>query len=88
MVSNYNITYPILGSGKIKALYKRQPFTIVATAFKNGTREVFAYVTAPTIKQVGDKYVSEIKKKKRNSLSFPILVFGMHYCNLLQGRIS
>ncbi|XP_013404290.1 uncharacterized protein LOC106169385 isoform X2 [Lingula anatina] len=38
--------------GKIKPVYKRQPFTIVATAFKNGSRETFVNVAAPTIKEL------------------------------------
>lgn len=35
---------------KTKPLYKRQPHTIVAVAFRNGTRDSFARIAAPNIK--------------------------------------
>ncbi|XP_078585568.1 doublecortin domain-containing protein 1-like isoform X2 [Branchiostoma floridae x Branchiostoma japonicum] len=38
--------------GKIKPLYKKQPKVITVTAFKNGGRDVFSRVTAPTIKEL------------------------------------
>ncbi|XP_019624711.1 PREDICTED: uncharacterized protein LOC109470271 [Branchiostoma belcheri] len=37
---------------KIKPLYKKQPKVITVTAFKNGGRDVFTRVTAPTIKEL------------------------------------
>ena len=37
---------------KIKSLYKKQPQTIVATAFKNGSREIFHRIAAPNLKMV------------------------------------
>ena len=37
---------------KIKSLYKKQPQTIVVTAFKNGSREIFHRIAAPNLKMV------------------------------------
>ncbi|CAH1787762.1 unnamed protein product [Owenia fusiformis] len=37
---------------KIKPLYKKQPHTIVCTAFKNGSRETFYKFAAPDLKQL------------------------------------
>ncbi|KAI8489574.1 hypothetical protein Bbelb_327410 [Branchiostoma belcheri] len=37
---------------KIKPLYKKQPKVITVTAFKNGGRDIFTRVTAPTIKEL------------------------------------
>ena len=35
-----------------RSLYRYQPLTIVVTAFRNGTRDVFARITAPNMKIV------------------------------------
>ena len=37
---------------KVRSLYKKQPQTIVATAFKNGSREIFHRIAAPNLKMV------------------------------------
>lgn len=40
---------------KIKSQYKKQPLTIRVVAYKNGSRERFAKIAAPTMKIVSIK---------------------------------
>ncbi len=55
----------LIAARKTRALYKKQPQTIVVTAFKNGSRDVFARIAAPTMKMVNNiqyiyRYIIEI----------------------------
>ena len=48
----HTIVNDVLGRFRGKPLYKRQPYTIVVLAFKNGCRDAFAKLAAPSIKVV------------------------------------
>ena len=55
MVKYLNVVFYLtasIGGRRGKALFKRQPHTIVVTAFRNGSRDTFVKVAAPTIKIV------------------------------------